>query len=188
MALKDLENQIAELRSKIDTRLATQTANTKWLVIVGLVILAFMGYTNYVSIPSAAKKVAKETVTAITTPEVVKEIEETLQTIREKKAEVAKIAEELARTENSWKVKERDLESKINTIQTLKERVDKAHSRLNGLSLKVMKTADSKFDCGGEHKKEKDLWVMYGCRDGTGCGVENVNYYKELSLVVPSEK
>jgi hypothetical protein len=74
-------------------------------------------------------------------------------------------------------------------FQTLLERANKAHSRLNGLSLKVIQTAKSpEFACGGEDKKQEDLWVMYGCKDGTGCNVKNANYYKELGLVVPPER
>ena len=74
-------------------------------------------------------------------------------------------------------------------LQNLQERVNKAHSRLSGLSLKVIQTDKSpEFGCKGEHKIEEDLWVMYGCKDGTGCDAPNVNYYKKLGLVVPPER
>ena len=72
-------------------------------------------------------------------------------------------------------------------LQSLSQLVDSAHRRISGLSLRVVKTSISDgFGCGSEWKSDSNnLLVMYGSRDGTGCGVENLNYYKQLGLSIP---
>jgi len=65
----------------------------------------------------------------------------------------------------------------------------KANSRLNGISLRAVQTSTSQqFACGETRKASTtDLTFMFGSRDGTGCGVHNLNHYKKLSLEVPSQ-
>lgn len=72
-------------------------------------------------------------------------------------------------------------------LAKIDDKVDKAHSRIDGLKLKAGNPTKSlPWDCGKEEKEDpNNLRVMYGLRDGSGCKVQNVNFYKELSLEIP---
>jgi hypothetical protein len=65
-------------------------------------------------------------------------------------------------------------------LRTLKERLD-------GIRLVAKDASTSpEYGCGGSQRAEPEtLTVMSGLRDGTSCRVGNLNYYKELALVVP---
>ncbi len=60
--LHELRSTVSSLQILVETRLAVQTANTKWLIVIGLLILATLGYTNFVRIPAEASAKAKDAV------------------------------------------------------------------------------------------------------------------------------
>jgi predicted RNase H-like nuclease (RuvC/YqgF family) len=72
-------------------------------------------------------------------------------------------------------------------LARIDEKAEKAHSRIDGLKLKAGNpTKSAPWDCGKEEKEDPyNLRVMYGLRDGSGCKVQNINHYKELSLEIP---
>jgi hypothetical protein len=72
-------------------------------------------------------------------------------------------------------------------IEELQKSVAMAHVRLDTMKLAVRNAKEGpSFMCGEQHKEADDnLIFMYGSRDGTGCNVRNVNFYKELVLTVP---
>ncbi|MCG7941451.1 MAG: hypothetical protein N0C88_21750 [Candidatus Thiodiazotropha lotti] len=74
-------------------------------------------------------------------------------------------------------------------LADINRRVESAHSRINGVRLHVTrKSVSPQFACGGEQKENgNNLMVMYGSRDGTSCGVHNLNYYKEIGLSIPAQ-
>jgi len=69
----------------------------------------------------------------------------------------------------------------------LRESVGNLNRRVDGIRLTVTGTSTSpEFACGGQHAAEPNtLTVMYGSKDGTSCGVHNINYYKQLAIEVP---
>ncbi len=84
------------------------------------------------------------------------------------------------------------LEQKVQTLEAkaadLQDQLNKANGRISGIKLEAPEFAVTQsFSCGGQSivGDGPDLWVMYGSRDGTSCGVQNVNWYKRLRLTVP---
>ncbi|MBO9490445.1 hypothetical protein J7384_08730 [Endozoicomonas sp. G2_1] len=73
-------------------------------------------------------------------------------------------------------------------LAVLQTELDRAHKRLNGISLVASHEATGEFNCGNSDKADQtSLVVMYGSQDGTSCGVINQNYYKKLVLEVPKK-
>ncbi|GAB5531566.1 MAG: hypothetical protein Roseis3KO_33430 [Roseivirga sp.] len=78
-------------------------------------------------------------------------------------------------------------------ITTLSGRVRTANSdisslrrRVSGIKLTAKPASTKSFGCGQSGAYGgNDLTVMYGSKDGTGCGVTNQNYFKTLTLTVP---
>jgi uncharacterized membrane protein YidH (DUF202 family) len=66
--------------------------------------------------------------------------------------------------------------------------VKRLSNRIDGIRLTATQAAPSEpYACGGTQRTESTtLTVMAGLRDGTSCGVQNINYYKEFRLVVPN--
>ena len=67
MTVKDDEFQTLRLRvdqisSEFDKQGRVRAVNTKWMLTVGAVIVAALGYTNFVQLPKEAAKAAKEQV------------------------------------------------------------------------------------------------------------------------------
>ncbi len=67
MEMKDDESQTLRLRvdqisSELDKQDRVRAVNTKWMLTVGAVIVAALGYTNFVQLPREAAKAAKEQV------------------------------------------------------------------------------------------------------------------------------
>jgi hypothetical protein len=74
-----------------------------------------------------------------------------------------------------------------NVPSDIEGRLQRLSARLDGIRLQAKDAgASAPYGCGQTQKSEPTtLTVMYGIRDGTSCGIMNVNYYKELSLDVP---
>lgn len=74
-------------------------------------------------------------------------------------------------------------------VKEAKESALAAHKRINGISLTSASISQSPgFGCSQTQKAPgNDLTVMYGSKDGTGCGVMNANFYKTLKLNVPAQ-
>lgn len=62
-----------------------------------------------------------------------------------------------------------------------------AHGRINGLSLSSQDVGNEQFGCGGTSASNDPLAFLSGTRDGTGCGVPNLNYYRRLQLNIPPQ-
>lgn len=71
----------------------------------------------------------------------------------------------------------------------LREMIEATNARIDGITLEAVDAGTSAgYGCGGSDYAETDtLTVMYGLRDGTSCGVQNINYYKKLQLNVPGD-
>jgi hypothetical protein len=66
--------------------------------------------------------------------------------------------------------------------------VKPVNERINGITMIAIPAGSQDYGCGQERQTESNnLVVMSGLKDGTGCGVGNVNYYKELRLHVPQQ-
>jgi hypothetical protein len=83
MELKDEEFQTLQLRvnqisSELDKRHAIGAVNTKWMLIVGAVILAALGYTSIFQLPKEAAKAAIEKIG----PEVIEKADKTMANLR----------------------------------------------------------------------------------------------------------
>jgi hypothetical protein len=91
---------------------------------------------------------------------------------------------------NSLRTRIEALEKQITAQATLiaanKSSSASAHDRIGKISLGVAENHQGDFNCGHEHKMgPADSWVMYGSRDGTSCGVQNICYYKRLVVNIP---
>lgn len=65
------------------------------------------------------------------------------------------------------------------------DRLERAHRRLSETRLvTVEETTGAPYGCGGNDRKDGS-YVMVGLRDGAGCGSQNLNYYRKLSLAIP---
>jgi hypothetical protein len=63
------------------------------------------------------------------------------------------------------------------------------NQRISGITLTAVPVKNGIFGCGQESKAEPDdLVFLYGTRDGTGCSVGNVDYFKQLRLNIPEDK
>lgn len=86
------------------------------------------------------------------------------------------------------------LTDEVNTLRaevtTLRAIAEDAHRRVTGICLSAPEVRDGKeWACGQEDRADaKDLWLMYGFRDGTSCEVKNRAYYKRIELTVPEQK
>ncbi len=86
MELKDDEFQTLRLKvdqisSELEKQHAIRAVNTKWMVIVGSLILAALGFTSFVQVPREAANAARKAIK----PEVIKEAEETLKGLKKDK-------------------------------------------------------------------------------------------------------
>ena len=89
--LQKLSLKVAELSSELEKQHALRAANTKWVVIVGSMILAALGFTNLIQIPREAEKAAREQVG----PEIIKKAEETVSQITDKNRDAQEILDKL---------------------------------------------------------------------------------------------
>lgn len=92
MEIKDDEFQTLRLRveqisSELDKQNTVRTVNTKWMVIVGSLILAALGFTSFIQVPREAAKSAKE---AIGT-EIIEKAKDTLRNIEADKEQANEI-------------------------------------------------------------------------------------------------
>jgi hypothetical protein len=69
-------------------------------------------------------------------------------------------------------------------------RAETANSRISDLGVVgVDAGVGAAYACSGTDKAEaQSARVMYGIRDGTSCKTKNVNYYKDLKLVIPEDR
>ncbi len=82
-----------------------------------------------------------------------------------------------------------ELDALAGRVSAVESRTNRAHERLNDIRLESISTGIGPiYSCGNEDLASAgNTIVMYGLRDGTGCGVHNRNYYKELDVHVPVE-
>lgn len=70
-------------------------------------------------------------------------------------------------------------------LQLAMQKVERAHQRLNEVRLtSAEELTGSPYGCGGSDRKDVP-YVMIGVRNGSGCGAQNLNYYRRLSLAIP---
>ena len=55
-----LRLKVDQISSELDKQHAIRAVNTKWMIIVGSLIIAMLGFTSFIQIPKEAKKAAKE--------------------------------------------------------------------------------------------------------------------------------
>lgn len=67
------------------------------------------------------------------------------------------------------------------------QKAERAHQRLNQARLSLEQAvAGEAYSCGARDIQDAP-YVMVGLREGSGCGTQNQNYYRKLSLAVPGE-
>lgn len=73
------------------------------------------------------------------------------------------------------------------TLKDLRDSLGSLNSRISGVSLAERGPFTSQpFGCGGTTERPAGQFnFMVGSKDGTSCGVPNVDYYKSLTLSVP---
>ena len=76
-----LRLKVDQISSELEKQHAIRAVNTKWMVIVGSLILAALGFTSFVQVPREAANAAKEAIG----PKIVEEAEATLKVLREDK-------------------------------------------------------------------------------------------------------
>ena len=59
MSPEELTEEVIKLKAERTTWGAVQAVNTRWMVIAASIVLAALGYTNFVQIPAEATKAAK---------------------------------------------------------------------------------------------------------------------------------
>jgi len=149
MTLEELEREIINLKLKLDNRLEIQSVNTKWFIFVGLLILAFIGYSTFVSIPADAKKSAQAAVSEKVGPEVIKEIEKLTNELKKKNEKAQEIVVQLSELEKSWK--DSDLPSQLKITNELIKKVGVADIKFtydNGTTKKTL-----------THKEKQSYWL-----------------------------
>jgi hypothetical protein len=72
-------------------------------------------------------------------------------------------------------------------VRTAVQKAERAHQRLNQARLSGDEArVGAAYGCGGRDVQDTP-YVMVGLRDGSGCGVQNQNYYRKLTLAIPGE-
>jgi len=110
MDIEELKKEVEKLELKLNTRLAIQAVNTKWMIVVGLIILAFLGYTSFISVPADAKKASKEAVEKEVGPEVHIRIKKLLGSAENANTNLSKM-------EKNWRSK--DLVTEVSELKQL---------------------------------------------------------------------
>lgn len=75
---KALRSRVEEVSAELEKKDAARAVNTKWMATVGAIIVAALGYTNFVQLPAEASKAAKEQVG----PEIVEEANKIVEELR----------------------------------------------------------------------------------------------------------
>jgi hypothetical protein len=71
-------------------------------------------------------------------------------------------------------------------IAALERQIARLTERLDGIHLDFgAEVAGAEYACGQTSKAGEQSSFMMGLRDGTGCGVPSVNFYRSLQLIVP---
>ena len=79
------------------------------------------------------------------------------------------------------------VKNEIVFVATLNNKISRVNNRISGISLTASSAPTKSFACRGSGSyTAEDLTVMYGSKDGTGCGITNENYFKTLSLNIPN--
>jgi len=105
MEMKDDESQTLRLRvdqisSELHKQDRVRAVNTKWMLTVGAVIIAALGYTNFVQLPREAAKAAREQVG----PDVVEEANRIVDDLKQDKVYAQGIKDELGKISDMKKI------------------------------------------------------------------------------------
>jgi len=87
MTLEGLDEEVNTLKATLKSKLALQAVRTRWLLLVGGVLLCFLGYTNYKTIPAEARAAAVRRVEEKIGPEVLAQRDRLMESLRQKKKE-----------------------------------------------------------------------------------------------------
>jgi len=72
-------------------------------------------------------------------------------------------------------------------VRVAVQKAERANQRLSQARLSLEQAvAGQAYTCGNRDIQDAP-YVMVGLREGSGCGTQNQNYYRKLSLAVPSE-
>lgn len=86
-----LRLKVDQISSELDKQHAIRAVNTKWMIIVGSIIVAALGFTSFVQIPNQAKKAAKEQIG----PQTIEQAEGFLSDIEKNKAAADQLLSDL---------------------------------------------------------------------------------------------
>lgn len=80
-----------------------------------------------------------------------------------------------------------NMKEKLVLDDVLQRSIHLINERISRITLVVVDNSEKSFVCGGSSvASPSDMTVMYGSKDGTGCGATNQNYFKTISLKIPS--
>jgi hypothetical protein len=78
------------------------------------------------------------------------------------------------------------LQSHSGTMGKLESEISSVNARVSGIHLTESgQTTLPEFACGGQAIATTDFTFMVGSRDGTSCGVPNVNWVRSIGLFIP---
>ena len=86
-----LRLKVDQISSELEKQHAIRAVNTKWMIIVGSIIIAALGFTSFVQIPNQAKKAAKEQIG----PQTIEQAEGFLYDIEKNKAAADQLLSDL---------------------------------------------------------------------------------------------
>lgn len=97
MELKDdefqtLRTKVDQISSELEKQHAIRVVNTKWMIIVGSLILAALGFTSFVQVPNEARKAAEKQVG----PAIINTAKEIISELQTKKNKADDIFEQLS--------------------------------------------------------------------------------------------
>lgn len=152
MEIQDEEFQALRLRvdkisSELDKQITVRAVNTKWMLTVGAVIVAALGYTNFYQVPHEAARAAKEKVG---------------QEIMEKAKE---ILSDLQDTD----IYAKEIKKELGTVSDIKKSANLPIGSIISSMLDSSRFAETVGDDTNSFKSTKNKWVLAdGQKDLTG--------------------
>ena len=188
----DTNTSISSVESDLKVFKAVQAERFTWLYIIGALLLAFLGYTNFFSIPGQVKKAVGL--------DVIEERDQLMQQLRDNHDEAARIVVLM----REWGLIDyvEDIGNRLviveDSITETTRTIEIVDSRIDGISLKagtaISDAAVSEIypdlaGCGIMDFGEEGLWFIYGFNTtrGVDCSVREI-LGKKLELIIPPRR
>lgn len=182
----DTNTSISSVESDLKVFKAVQAERFTWLYIIGALLLAFLGYTNFFSVPGQVKKAVGL--------DVIEERDQLMQQLRDNHHEAELIVD--------WMREEGlidyfgDIANRLGIVEDSiiesTRTAEMVNSRIDGISLKADRVSQiypELTDCGVIDFGEDGLWFIYGFNTtpGVNCSVREI-LGKKLELIIPPRR